>query len=58
MRIILTHTSSSCESGHTKTAEDFDPNKMEDNTDDLAFFGFKEPSLRTSKEETSISPIH
>ena len=44
MRIIYTHTSSACESGHTKSAEDFNPDKMDDNTADLAFFGFKEPS--------------
>ena len=39
-----------------KTADDLDPDNIDDNASDLAFFGFNEPSLRTSTDETPISP--
>ena len=42
MRITNQHTSS-WESGQTKTADDFDPDNIDDNASDLTFFGFKEP---------------
>jgi len=56
MRIINKRTSSSCESGQTKVEDDFDPARIEDKASDLAFFGFNEPSLRTSNDDTPISP--
>jgi len=55
LRITNQHTSSSWESVQTKTAEDFDPERVDDNSLDLFFFGLKKPSLRTSYDDTPIS---
>ena len=49
MRMIWTHISSSLEFWHNKTAEDFYPDKMDDNTANLDFFGFEEPSLHVQR---------
>ena len=55
MHMTNSHTSS-LESGHTKIAGGFVPERMDDNTSDLAFFGFKGPSLRTFNDDTPVSP--
>ena len=38
------HTSSYSESGRTKTATGLDPESIDNNASDLAFFGFKQSS--------------
>jgi hypothetical protein len=40
MRITNKDTSSSWESGQINTADDFDPERIDDKASDFAFFGF------------------